>query len=426
MRKKYRNISWTKYPLSGGDVFYPFHIKKSKGEVLEFIGFWDVAKAMYEEMARQAELSGDSACLADVQNKLGWLLHKQGDEDNALKLLNQSLDYYRQKNDRNSLSAVKNKIGNIYNRLGEYKKAQECFESSLKLAEECCDRCNITMAMNNLGNNLGDQGQYHMALEYYQKGYDMDSLADDYLSASIEMGNMGWVYLLLGDHQKATDCWGNQVIYAKKYGDRHSLGIASGNLSAVYISQGLYKKAMEGTQLRIKIAREMGDKKGLCVGYGYLANIYKMETEYENADLAFVQAIDLAKEIGLKFYAAVYLFERGELFYEIGEIYKAEKYCSDSLEIALAINKKDTIFRCRLLQAKLAAVKDRAEGIRLIRGLLAEAGQPDQQAVINYELFKLTRDDQCRKEALELYTQLYEKTPDIDYKKKMEELERSN
>jgi tetratricopeptide (TPR) repeat protein len=234
------------------------------------------------------------------------------------------------------------------------------------------------------------------------------------------------VYLSLGDHRRALECWEHLTRWAEHFGDKHSLSIALGNMAAVQVMLGQHQEGMKGIRARLKIAGELGDKKGLSLSYSHLAGIHSINRDYPRAIEAYGRAIGLAREVGLKYYLTMYLQEAGEAHFELGEYQEAGELCRESLEISRAISRQDAIFKCRLLQAKLAAVKDRAEGVRLIRELLAGSGQPDQQAVINYELFKLTQDGQCRKAALELYARLYEKTPDIDHKRKMEELERSN
>ncbi len=50
----------------------------------------------------------------------------------------------------------------------------------------------------------------------------------------------------------------------------------------------------------------------------------------------------------------------------------------------------------------------------------------EQIAVIHYELWKLTDDASHRDKAMEMYRALYEKTPNYEYKKRMEELSASD
>lgn len=419
-----RTLPWIICRMDEGESYYPFWVHRSRAEILELIGEWDRALGIYREMVDRAGSCPDLECLALGRVSLGWLLHKKGDEPQALELLNKAEEYLGGRPAGDEYLSVLNKIGNIYNRLGENQRAVEIFDRSLELARRMGDRVCTSVTLNNLGNTWGDMGDYRRALEYYSQAYQIDLEAGDNYSASLDAGNMGWVYLEMEDRARALECWEKQMAWSEKFGDRHSVSIALGNMAAVHILQGDYQTGRWEVEARLKIAREMGDKKGQSLAYSYLASIHRACGERELAGEALTRAIGLAREIGLRNYLAVFLLEKADVLFEAGRPTEAEDICQESLEISEASGKADTAFKCRLLMARLLGTRQPQEGARQLEALRGKAWQQSQRAVISHELYRLTGEERHREEAREIYAQLYQRMPDDDYRKKLEELSR--
>jgi len=243
------------------------------------------------------------------------------------------------------------------------------------------------------------------------------------LNASISMGNIGWIYNLRGESQKAAECWARQAEWAGRMGDKYVLSVALGNMAVIYLEQGDYAKGREIIDQRLAIARELGDKKGLSISLSHLANLHRMTGDYQQAGEIFDQAVALASEINLKYYLAIFLEEQAELFYQMELYPESGRSCQKAMETARSLGKSDTIFKCRLLQAKLTSVGDEPEGVRQLEELLDGSRQAKEQALVHYELFKLTGTESHKQSALELYRELCRTAPNSDNREKLEELE---
>jgi tetratricopeptide (TPR) repeat protein len=404
--------------------FHPHQVLIKKGEVLELIGRWDAAGALFADSLETADRALNKEAIAGFQTKLGWMLHKKGDNVRPLELLSQARDHYLKTGQEEKLGAVLNKIGSIYNRQGDYQKALECNERSLDLGRKQNSRNAITIALNNLGNLYGDMGDASRSLECYQEGLALDEAAGDHYSASIEMGNMGWVYNSQGEFQKAAECWRRQAEWAELIGDKHTMSVSLGNMAALYLEQGDYIRGREYIERRLAIARELGDKKGLSISLSHLANLHRFTGENRLAWENFDQAIALAREINLKYYLAIFLEEKAELLYQMGLYPETDGCCQQAVEVARVIGKSDTLFRCRLLQAKVSSAGNKPEGLRQLEGMLDEHRQPVEQALVHYELFKLAGSEHHKRSALDLYRELYRAAPSSDVRDKLQELER--
>jgi tetratricopeptide (TPR) repeat protein len=423
LHKYQPKILWLDGPVTSSS-FHPHQVLIKKGEVLELIGRWDEAGSLYARNLEMDERAQNNDAIAEGRTKLAWLLHKKGDDVRPMALLSQARDHYLRTGRGGDLGPVLNKIGNIHSRQGDYQKALECFERSLELGRKQNDRYDMTIALNNLGNLYGDMGDNERALDCYQEGRALDQAAGDHCNASITMGNIGWIYNSQGEPQKAAECWRRQAEWADLVGDKYVLSVALGNMTVFYLEQGDNAKGRESIEQRLAVARELGDKKGMSISLSHLANLQRMTGDNQLARESFERAIALAREINLKYYLAIFLEEQADLLYQMGLYPEAGLSCRQGIETARALGKNDTIFKCRLLQAKLSSIGGKPEDIGQMEGLLDEYRQPKEQALIHYELFKLTGTGHHKRSALELYRELCRTAPNSDNREKLQELER--
>jgi len=92
------------------------------------------------------------------------------------------------------------------------------------------------------------------------------------------------------------------------------------------------------------------------------------------------------------------------------------------LQIAKEVERQDTIFVCKMLQAKLLGLNNKEEGIKELADMLKEYSENEQVAALHYEIWKLNGREEHRIQALDLYQKLFAKTPMIEYMKRTEEL----
>ncbi|MDO9068372.1 MAG: tetratricopeptide repeat protein, partial [Deltaproteobacteria bacterium] len=171
-------ILWFKGP-AGPSSFHPHQVLIKKGEVLELTGQWDAAGTLFAAGLETAVRASHQEAMAECRTKLGWMLHKKGQDARPLELLLQARDHFLQTGQEGKLGAVLNKLGNIHSRQGKYPQARECYERSLELGRKQNSRYDISIALNNLGNLYGDLGDNGRALECYREGLALDEAAGD-------------------------------------------------------------------------------------------------------------------------------------------------------------------------------------------------------------------------------------------------------
>ncbi|MDI6740615.1 MAG: hypothetical protein QME74_09665, partial [Candidatus Edwardsbacteria bacterium] len=117
-----------------------------------------------------------------------------------------------------------------------------------------------------------------------------------------------------------------------------------------------------------------------------------------------------------------YLWSKADLLFELKEINEAKGLNDEALQIAKEIGRPDEIFNCKILNAKLVGLNDKEAGICELEAMLKEYNEDAQEAALRYELWKMNGWEENKTAALGLYKKLYEKTPKMDYKKRIDEL----
>lgn len=120
-------------------------------------------------LARQHE---ELLPLAHTLHYLGFAAGRQGDYEEARRLLEESLALYRQSPEDNvaSVTTLLNNLSIVYRRMGDMDKAIAVLSEALTLKRERNDKIGLPAVLGNLGQMLADQGDLTQAEAYVREG----------------------------------------------------------------------------------------------------------------------------------------------------------------------------------------------------------------------------------------------------------------
>ncbi|MCK4823476.1 tetratricopeptide repeat protein, partial [bacterium] len=254
---------------------------------------------------------------------------------------------------------------------------------------------------------------------------------------SYAVGNMGIIYIDKGDFDKAMECYEKELKIAKELGDKIGISQAVGNMGIVYALKGDYDKAMDCFEQQLKIAEELGDKKGISRTVGNMGNLYAEKGDYDKAMKCYEKALQIGRKLDLKPYLTYHLSSKTKCLYKMKEYEKAIAANAECLEIAEELKDEEQIIKSKVLSVKInfALAKGDASqnnAISELQEMLSNAEDNEQKATLNYELWKMKKElttehtestEKSKETALVIYRRLYKKTPIIEYKNRIKELE---
>jgi len=264
---------------------------------------YDSAKAM-EYANKGIELSkssgfkkGESLLLL---NK-GVFLNLNGENEEAVKLINQSLDIRIKTNDFAGQGYSMRALGNIEYDRNDYAKALEFYLAAAPKFEKANDRKGLSGDYIWIG-NVFNEGlhQFDKAAEYFNKSLALAVQLKDSSLISYNYNNLGQAYYFAKNYKQALYYYTLSKSIKESLQDERGLGSAYGNISNVYFDTQQYDSALLYNNYAFAIRQKQNDKKGMATSYANVANIYIRQKNYPAALKNYQDAIKLGQEIDFK------------------------------------------------------------------------------------------------------------------------------
>ncbi len=211
-------------------------------------------------------------------------------------------------------------------------------------------------------------------------------------------------------------------------------------MAIIYIGKGDYDVGMDYYTKSLKIREELDDKRGACIAIGNMANTYMDRDDYDAALDCFNRAIVGHTEVGYKYGVTFWLLGKADCLFRKKQLSDAKKSAEECIELSTEFAKPAVLSPAKVLLAKIDFAKgNQKRAIQNLLSMLKEAEKDSEKADLHYELWKMLvsstssgqavsgaegSEQQHQDEALAIYKKIYEKTPSIDYKKRIEELEK--
>jgi tetratricopeptide (TPR) repeat protein len=393
------------------------------GTVLSVLGQLTKANENFRFALNIAEAINDETRAGKLYLNLGSNSLYFGKFDQALSYFGKAKSIFVGNNDYENLAIVMGNIGLINLYQGNLGDAIENFQKELSLSQKASFKSQEVIAVGHMGNAYDLMGYYDNAIKYFKKQLDMSrEIKNKFLEASA-LGDIGVAYYYKGDYEKAISYYEKQLKLNREIGNNLELSNAIGNMGLVYSDRGEFDKALECYDQKLYLSKELADKKEMSIVFNNMAEVYAQKGNYEKAIVLLDKAINIGKELNHDYFLSNFIVSKAEVLFEFGNLDEAEKVCEKGYKLGKKVNRKDVIFRAKVLLLKIDFVlHEKTESVRIISKFLDEISDKEDRAVLNYELYNMTKEQNYRNEALSLYQNLYEKTPKHVYQKRIKEL----
>lgn len=443
--------------------YWPYHLIRRKAEVLYASGGWDISEALYrnnmEMSAGDRALSGQSRAdlaklivnrgkikesnellesaqhiftdlgdrvrLAPVMRIRGVVQAYQGNFRRAQRFFAAAAAMARKCGDRAEFSHALGNLGIAYKSQGNYSKALECYRQEMTISEETGDLMNLASAFNNQGLCYKEMRSYDEALEHFEKALQIAARIGDRSTASYSYGNMGTVYHDQGNFDRALEMYRRRLELTLQLGDRQSAAYTRINLGLLKKQQGNYDEAEKLYRESLETMRELGDRRAVAITTGKIADLYSATGRRELARQGYREAIDQARQLGIDFYLCDMLNNFALLALEENDPRESSELAALAKASAEKAGRMDLVLSCRILQARLLSYENRERAAEELKQLEGECREDGQRAEVLYHLYKIIPDDGIKVQLLDIYRQMFEKTPDQKYRSRIEEIKTS-
>jgi tetratricopeptide (TPR) repeat protein/class 3 adenylate cyclase len=455
-----------------------------QGEILQLLGDWARCQTVRERALQLAGSLGEQSLLANVSYALALILGKRGDIEKSLQFYDQALPLYRALQDEKGIALLMMGKGDIYLNQGDYAAAGVCYAESLHVAESLGDARVMSIAKGNIGVVYLYKGEHEEAIDLHREALQIASEVGYKQGMAKSLGNMGNAYREMGKYREAMKCYEKDMALSRQMGDKRGMAAGYNNMGMIHVDLEKLEAAKESFEKKMTFSAELGDRQGIATGACNLGFVCMHTGDFTGAERYYLQQLKIAEELGdrelvamatgnigwscflkgeaensiqwldrslaiiekldIKYLQCETLLSRAKVSYSLHRFAEALSLSEKSRFIAEAVGRQSTIFDARVLGVTSEIRRsvqtrspgfDPSEGLRLLEAMLAEAENDVQQASLHYELWKMQEiiskttmvsyadiAENHKQKALALYENLWKKSLDIDYEKRVQEL----
>jgi tetratricopeptide (TPR) repeat protein len=451
--------------LEAGGQYYAYSVCLSKADVLELSGEWQQAEELFRKNLEFAKQAGAKSQAADSQIKLFRIMRYMGKTHDPLVLLNEALAIYTELGDQSGISQTINNIGLVHAAQGKQQKAEECFtdliarskrfgdskhlisglgnisqlyinrgqfDKALDCLQQCCeaslkknDMEFLIISYGTIGNVYFFQDKLDMAYQYYKKQLELAQRLGDLANKSVAVGNIGNILYRQDKLKEAVECYQSKLEISQKLDYKTGISQSYGNMGIVYAEQGQYSQASECFEKQLRISEEAGDPEGREGGYCGLGLVYAKTGRYDKARECLMKAVEIDIEAGFDKELDSNYLQLAETCFKAGDNAGALDYLEKTKLSARENEAEDILAKAEILGIKLAALTDRSRIEKMLLDILNKQPGNILEALVSYELFGITGNNDQRDRAIVQLRKLYDQTLDHDYKRMITELEKT-
>jgi predicted ATPase/class 3 adenylate cyclase len=397
-------------------------VLRSRAHVLMIIGEIEKSKDGFIKALSIANNKHSTSEIMKIYSLLGKLSYFERKYIEGKEYFEKALNFAIELNDTNRMTSILGNIGAYYHYTNDLDKAKEFYEKQLEKAHELNLKSDEAIALANIGMVYINLKNYNKAILYFEQAKAKSIFSSDLTFTSYLHAKIGEIKFRTGELKLALECFEEELKCAQKTGSKSDISFAINHIGHIYHEMNDFPKALEYYEMAKKIKIELGDKRGLLRTVFNMALIYNNKDEYIKSEEYFKHATELALEMNIKgilpqcWHEIAYLKFNDGLYDESKEANnRAKCYASEE-------ENSEIIFSCTILSHKLRALENPEEAISLLSQMLETEKEEVNLATLHYEIYQINDNHFHGKEALKLYKKLYANTPNIEFKKRIDEL----
>jgi tetratricopeptide (TPR) repeat protein len=264
---------------------------------------------------------------------MGAILKLYGQNGEALKLYEQSLEINRKIGDHRGEGATLNNISQIYAAKGDYDTSLQYLKQSLTITQQIGNREGEGEMLGNIGQAHLAKGDYDTALQYLQQSLAIMQQIGDRKGEGVVLNDISQIYSVKGDNDTALDYLQQSLTIIQQIGDRKGEAASLGNIGQLYLAKGDYDTALQYLQQSLVIMQQIGDRKGEGVALNSIGQIHAAKGNYDTALRYLEQSLVIQQQIGDRQGEGATLSNIGQIYLIKRNYYTALKYLEQSLVI---------------------------------------------------------------------------------------------
>ncbi len=188
------------------------------------------------ELCAEAQMDGSLA--AAFRWKLGYAARLRGDYERAQELVEESLAFSREADDKIGMADALLELGAISFLLGDPERAKEHSEEGIALCRELGYGLQLANHLSNLGYQMLLEGDYERGAALNEEAAALSRERGYKGGLGFALDFQGWVALLKGDHERARISYRDSLTLCKELGDKMVARASLDGLACICAAEG--------------------------------------------------------------------------------------------------------------------------------------------------------------------------------------------
>jgi predicted ATPase/DNA-binding SARP family transcriptional activator/DNA-binding CsgD family transcriptional regulator len=288
-------LSWA---LDRGDIEVGLRLAGALWQFWEARGHYGEGKRWLEEALEKDDRASATA-RAKALEGLSWLTYRRGDTHRAEATAKEGLELSAEARlGERLLACFKSILGQVADIRGDYAHATNLYGESLELYRQAEDKLGFARTLHDLGNVSSARREYERAKEFYEESLALSrELGGAELLGGI-LVSWGYMCLLEGDYERGAALNEEAAALYRGRGYKGGLDYVLDNLGWAALLQGDYERARTSYRESLMLCKELGEKMIAAESLEGLACVVGSKGEAERAARLFGAAEALREAVG--------------------------------------------------------------------------------------------------------------------------------
>ena len=250
-------------------------IRKSKGEM--FLAGQHYQKAVALEDNPNSEQS------ANHHLNLGDIYCRTGEHNKAIKVYQQSLQFYEKQQNIDGIVEALLGIGYTYQIMKSYDTMLKYYRLALSYDSDIQNQRVRAGVFNNLANGLKITDDYDLAMSYYEKVVSISKSINDKQGESAALNNIAGCYKKQGDYQNSLKTYKEALALKKLISDDWGIANCLNNTAIVWSELGKNDSALAYVRNGLEFVKNTHSKILLKNSHLILSDIFFKDEQFDSA-----------------------------------------------------------------------------------------------------------------------------------------------
>lgn len=309
-------------------------------------------------------------CVGETMRLTALLEMEQNDKANALKSVNEAIQYSRRSSDKALLAACWNTQAKIYDYFGQVELSVSKNLIARQLAKEAGDLPKVANYERELGEVQYSIYNYDDASLFFAQSREVAERIRDKRLVGLAKTDQGLVAYARKEYSRAVQLLRDAIKMLQRFNDEDGLGFAHMYLGNVYKDQGQYNEALRYYNKALVYFESSANRAEIASVYHLVGTVFEKQGKYANALNYLQRAVEIRSQFGFKGSIYPTYREIAEVYKKTGNVKLAYKYLelysnySDSartVEVSAKIAEISELYRSEQRERLIAMQADSIE-----------------------------------------------------------------